>query len=103
MTKLTTKATTNTTTPSPRTPKIREALVTMNVRDDEGVATTNVRKDTHENDELATDTTNCECIDRGSNTKEMRAMHTVQRSTPDTIMYEYKNLTSHKPTEILVR
>ncbi len=75
----------------------------MNVRVDEGVVVTYVRKDTYEKNEFATDTTNCECIDRGSNTKEMRAMHTVQRSTPDTSMYEYKNLTSHKPTEFLVR
>ncbi len=77
-----------------------EALATMNVRIDEGVIETYVRKDTYEKNELATDLTNCECIDRDSDTKEMSAMHTAQRSTPDTRMNEYKNLTSHKPTEL---
>ena len=90
-------------TPSPRAPKIREAVETMNVRADEGVTKANTRKDKLENDKQAADTTNYESIDRGSYTMDVSAMHRVQRSTLDMRKYEYKNLASNKPAEILVR
>ena len=100
---MTTKARTNMSTPSPRAPKIWEAVVTMNVRAEEGVTKANDRKDKLETDKQAADMTNYASIDRGSYTMDVSAMLGVQRSTLDMRKYEYKNLASNKPTEILVR
>ena len=75
----------------------------MNVRAEEGVTKANDRKDKLETDKQAADMTNYASIDRGSYTMDVSAMLGVQRSTLDMRKYEYKNLASNKPTEILVR
>ena len=75
----------------------------MNVRAEEGVTKANDRKDKLETDKQAADMTNYASNDRGSYTMDVSAMVGVQRSTLDMRKYEYKNLASNKPTEILVR